>query len=481
MRAIRKTGILACSALLISGTVALGQQTDQNQTQSQGSGPIPAYRSPLGGAPDTSAPADSNGQANEQQSLSGVTGLTLGLETTRSYWQPHVEVTGTADSNSNETPGQTNWDTWASVSGGIDVHKITGRSQMILGYVGGGMFPVGDATQSGVSNGIVQSLSFSEQYNFHRSSVSVYEQATYLPESSFGFGGTGSGSLTGGLGSSGLQFGAGQTVLTGRGQNLDETSALEYDFHFSRRTSLTMAGGYSVLHYFDAPLFNYGLANGRAGFNFQATPKDSLAFAYTFGDYLYSGSNGTFQTHTVQVVYGRTISKVLAFQIGGGPEGVISNSSALTGTGPGSGSYSEVLWSLNSSLQYRAGRYGVFGSYSHGASGGSGVLIGSESDTATGGVSRQMSRTFSSAFTGGYSRTSGLPQAGAASGQHYDYWFGGVSFTKPIAETLGLNVSYQAQYQTANSAACLGAVCGGNSLRHLISVGLDWRERPLLF
>ncbi|MGH9573726.1 MAG: hypothetical protein ACRD40_09370, partial [Candidatus Acidiferrales bacterium] len=125
--------------------------------------------------------------------------------------------------------------------------------------------------------------------------------------------------------------------------------------------------------------------------------------------------------------------------------------------------------------------YRLNASYSHGIGGGSGVLVGGQMDTVTGSLTRQMSKTFSSGFTSGYSRTTGIPGSGAAANQTYDYWFGGINLTKPIGETLGLTLGYQVQYQTSNAAQCIGPTCGTNVLVHMISVGLGWHQRPLLF
>jgi hypothetical protein len=218
--------------------------------------------------------------------------------------------------------------------------------------------------------------------------------------------------------------------------------------------------------------------NARGGYNYQVTRKDTLAAIYTFGDYRYANSGQTFTDHTMQVSYGRVITGKLAFQIAAGPQ-IVFSQGVVTGTG--TSSMTQVLWTLNSSLQYQQRRYGLGLSYNRGVSGGSGVLVGSRTDNVTGTVTRQMSRTFSSGFSGGFSRNQGLSNAGAAAGQLYDYWYGAITLTKPIGPSLGLNLSYQVQYQTSNSALCVGPTCGANVLRHMISVGLGWHERPLLF
>jgi hypothetical protein len=137
---------------------------------------------------------------------------------------------------------------------------------------------------------------------------------------------------------------------------------------------------------------------------------------------------------------------------------------------------------LNTALQWQAERTSLGLAYSHGVSGGSGVLAGAVTDVVTGSVTRQVSRTFSNGLTAGYSRNEGVAIGSSTlSSQTYDYWFAGASLTHPMGRALGLTFSYQMQYQTSNARFCIGPTCGTDVIRHLISVGVGWHERPLLF
>ncbi len=476
---------MACLAL-----VAASVARAQDQGQDQSATPIPAYRSPLAGIAgngDTDAGNGSDQSQPQNQPLSGVQPLSLGMETTRSYWQPRLDIFGTADSNPQQMGEGQNWTTWINASGGVDIHRITGISDLSVGYTAGGMYANQNTAGSANGNGIIQGLNVADKFSFRRSTLSFFDQATYLPESAFGFGGAGGVGLPGaGFGAPGLAFNPGQTLLTGSGQMLNNADAVEFDELLSPRSSLTFSGGYSLLHYFgaDSNLIDYGVVNARGGYNYQMSRNNTLAVVYTFGDYRYGSSGQSMIDHTLQLSYGRVITGKLAFQAAGGPLAVLSTfSPTVSGGSAGTGlvSQSQVLWSVNTSLQYQAGRYGLGLAYAHGVNGGSGVLVGSEMDTVTGSLTRQMSRTFSSGFSGGYSKNRGLPGTGAFANESYDYWFGGLSLTEPLGPTLGLSLSYQVQYQTSNSAACIGVTCGKNVLRNMISIGLGWHERPLLF
>jgi len=482
MRALRPIfWYIACAALLWGQSVQA-----QQQGQDQSASPIPAYRSPIS-VIGANGDAETN-NSNENQPLSGVQPLSLGMATTRSYWQPRFNISGTADSNPTETGDGKNWIAWTSASAGVDIHRLRGVSDLSVGYTAGGMYSNEYASGSGVTQG----LNLAERLSFRRSTLSFFDQASYMPESAFGFANlSGAGLGTTATSTPGLAFNPGQTVLTGgSGQVVSNADAVELDELLAPRSSLTFAGGYSLLHYFGAgsDLFNYGVANARVGYNYSVSPDNSLAVLYTFGDYRYASSGQSMMDHALQLSFGRVLTEKLAFQAAGGPLAVFSKfSPTVVGSTGGSTagitlvSQSQLLWSVNTSLQYQQGRYGVGLSYGHGVNGGSGVLLGSEADTVTGSLTRQMSRTFTSGFSGGYSKNKGLPGMGPFAAQSYDYWFGGFNLNEPLGSTLAFTLSYQVQYQTSNAAACIGPICGENVLRHTISVGLGWHERPLLF
>jgi hypothetical protein len=474
---------IALSILALTATAARGQQQEQ-QSQDQGAAPIPAYHSPLASAADNgNSEVNPQGLTPDTSPLAGAAYISLGgLRTTRSYWQPHVDVFATFDSNpSQSTTTQPSWSTWTSFSGGVDIHRISGSSEMNVDYTGGVMYS-NDGT---ASNGVVQGLNFADKFSFRRSSISFFDQLSYLPEQAFGFGGLSGASLPGG-GAPGLGpgFVPGQSILAGRGQSLLNSFVTEVDVHLTPRSSVTFAGGYTLQHYFDSDLLDYGDVIGQAGYNYQLSPKNTIALVYRFSGFRYSHSSQSIDDHTAQISFARRVTGRLAFQIAAGPQVAVFRTPIPGGSGSSSGGTTnptQLYWSLNTTLQYQMQRTGLGLSYSHGVSGGSGVLAGSVNDTVTGSATRRMSRTFSSGVTAGYARNNGLTTGVTPSSQTYNYWFAGVNLTHPWGRSLGLTLSYQMQYQNSNAAFCVGPTCGTNLLRHLISVGLGWHERPLLF
>ncbi len=254
IRGLKYISVAAIGAVALCGTPARAQEQPPDPQQGQQpAAPIPAIRSPLASSADNGdETAGSQAMTPDTRSLTGAEDLTIGtMPLTHSYWQPHVSVSGTVDSNPNYG-SSSDWSTWTSLLGGVDIHHTSGMSDIILSYTGGGMFSNGGAAQ----NGIIQQLAFTDRIQFRRSAFSVFEQLAYLPESSFGFAGTAGSGLPGGGGVNlGTGFTPGQSILAPRGQNLSNSTAVEWDTKLTPRASLTFVGGYALLAEFRRPIW----------------------------------------------------------------------------------------------------------------------------------------------------------------------------------------------------------------------------------
>jgi hypothetical protein len=465
--------------------IAMGASSARAQQQTQDQ-PIPAYHSPLASQadnPDPNAPVPQ--LLPDNHALTGAQDPTLGVPSTNhSYWTPHVDVAVTLDSEPPVSGGGGGWTTWTTLTGGVDLRWLSGRSDMKVNYVGGGVFSNDGAS----SNGIVQDLNFVDRFNFRRWALTVIEQAAYTPETAFGSGGFPGISVPGGApGLGGLI--PGQTIITSEGQRFFNTSLGEVDVFLTPRSSLTFSGGYSLLHSFGQDLLDYGDVIAQAGYNYQATRKDSVGISYVFSGFRYNDFDESINTNTLLLSYGRNITGRLAFRIGAGPEFASINVPIIPGTGVGTigptsgGSTSNLYWFLSTSVQYQLQRTALAATYSHGVAGGSGVFGGSLADTVTGSASRQLSRISNGTWILGYSRNSGLTVNGLPqipnSNQTFDYWFTGLNYTRSWGRSLNLNVGYQLQYQNSNSSFCVGAGCGSSFTRNLITFGVGWRKQPI--
>ena len=238
---------LAIGAIALSVPMAWAQQQEQDQSAQpvQPTQPIPAYHSPLASAAnngDDEATADSQKLLPDTTALTGVQDLSLGVPATNhSYWQPHVDLSSTVDSNPLTGQGSTGWTTFTSIFGGVDLHRNSGNSMLTLDYVGGGSF----SNDGSVSNGIIQGLNFSDRLSYRRYVLSFFDQFLYAPQTPFGAAGIPNGPTIPGGGGFGNGYTPGQSLLTARGQRITNFAAGEMDVLLSPRTSLTFVGGYS--------------------------------------------------------------------------------------------------------------------------------------------------------------------------------------------------------------------------------------------
>jgi len=259
---------------------------------------------------------------------------------------------------------------------------------------------------------------------------------------------------------------------------------VEFDTKLTPRASLTFVGGYSLLHYFGDELANYGGVNFQAGYNYQLTRKDTIAVSYLFNGIRYSNLNQSINANTIQGSYGRRVTGRLAFQIAAGPQFVSSKSpitSSSTAPGTGTNSITSLYWSLNSSVHYQLRRASLSATYSHGVTGGSGVLAGAETDIVSGSVGEQVARTFNIAWNAGYSRNKGFTLGTNSLSQTFGYWFTGVNVTHPIGRSLDVFANYQLQYQDSSTTGCTGTACSTSVIRNQIGFGVNLHKQPIPF
>lgn len=456
---------------------------DNNQSTEQPTQPIPAYHSPLGGVGAGNQNANPSEVQPDTRPLAGAQQIGLGTQPIEhSYWQPTVSVYSTFDSNS--FGAGSGWVNFESFLGSVNVHRESARNDLTLVYAGGATV----SSDSSIGNTVLQQFELGDKISLRRAEISFFNSTTYIPEAAFGYGGLGGVNLPG-TGMLGLgEFVPEQSILAARDQRVSNADLGQVNYRLSRRASVTLLAGYSLLHFLGGGYFDFREPMVQAGYNYQWTRNDTVALSYRFDDFQFSGLGESIRDNRADLSYGRRVTGRAAFEVQAGPEAVffkISNPSA-TGTGTSGtvttgGSSSQLLWNLNSSLTYAVPRGTVSLSYSHGVNGGSGVLVGAVANTVLVSATRTLSREFTADARFGYARNTSLngPVQLVAS-RDYDYWFGGADLTHAFGRYLTLVGSYQYQRQTSNAPVCIGTVCG-TFTRNLISVGVTWQDRPLTF
>ena len=484
------------------GTIAARPQ-DQGQAPSpapsagagggtQPTQPVPAIRSPLASLSDNEEDADQQIPATpDDHALAGAQYLTLGGPAYRhSYWQPEFDLSAAAFS-SPELGGSGGWSTYTSLAGALNLTQISGNSTLTLSYDGGVSF-----SNDGGSTVNNDELAVTEALRYRRWRLDLIDQLSYLPQASFGYTTLGVTVPTTTGNTSGVQNGylPDQSILTAAGQRISNASIFEVDYLLSPRATLTFVGSASTLNYFDNDLNNTVQGSGQVGYNYLLSRRDTIAVTYSFSAFRYENINQSINSHAVQLAYSRRQTGKLAFQISAGPEFTLStipltSSSASTVATPTNTIQFEWTASLGLTYQLRQ-RTSLQATYSHGVTGGSGVLAGAVSDSAAGSLSHQLTKATTLGFSGGYSRNSGLALTPGlietetetgASNQTYDYWYGGVGLTRRIGRSINLLLGYQLQYQNSNASFCVTTPCGSSYTTHDIYLDLQFRPKFIPF
>ena len=415
--------------------------------------------------------------------LSGAEDFTPGRnQTTRSFLLPSMNVYQWADSNPFLSPHPDGFVALSSIFGKVLLRRNFGRSSLTVDYAGGGTIAnrqVSSPTGIGL-NSIVQEFETTQITRWRRFAMLFSDEFRYSPEASFGSmqGGMnnfdlGGDSLGGSLPDIRSFLTPDQSILTVRGGRVSNTFVTQGEYDLSARSSITAAGAYDVLRFFDSGLFDISNAMFMAGYNHQVSRTNSFGVIYRFNTIQFANLDRTLDDHVAQLSYGRRITGRLALQISSGPEvGVIRSA----GIAPAS----LFFWNAESVLHYDVGRTTLDLSYSRELTGGAGVLAGAETSRVEATANKGLSRAWQGSFRVGYAknRSVGTTSTSTAS-ETFDSWYGGVQFSRSLGRTGDIFAGYLAQLQTSNVAVCASIICAESLTRHQIYVGFNWRHRPI--
>src|SRR6266446_2747337 len=403
----------------------------------------------------------------DNQPLSGVQNPTLGTpEIRHSYWVPGIEYSNTSRSNFLNGGANSGWNTTSFVSTDLSLLGAWRHSALSANYSGGGYF----STDSAQGNEQYQQLSANYEMDGRRWQVLFVDEFSYLPESSFGFGGPSALSTAGIAGTlavplPGLQTGyvPSQTILTTIGPRYSNSSAAQLTYKVSARGSVTVAGSYGILRFINPGNIDSDTQILNAGYDYSITRRNSIGFTYRFGAYRYPGDPQALGDHVVQFEYGRKITGRMALKLAGGPE-------FTTFRVPVGSSTERISGSGNASLTYAFHQNSIALSYMHGVSGGSGVFNGADTDQVNATWSKRLTRIWNGSVNFGYARNRQILSAGS-----FDTWLAGAGLNRSLGRTAYFSLGYQAQIQSAHAAAP-----GTNYTTQQLFLSFQWHTRPLV-
>lgn len=407
-------------------------------------------------------------------SLTGAETSTLGSADLRhSYWVPGFEF-----QNSMQSPVKgTNWVSTSYFVGTASMNAFSSNSQFAFNYSGGGSV----SNSSSFPGGSYHRLDASQSFTFGQLKIAFLDQFSYLPQSSFGFGG-GSGLSTPGIGGvlgsavPGLQttYSPVQSLFDGTGPRFTNSAVIQTEYALTPRASLTATASYGVLRFTQGNAIETNDEIFSLGYNYQVTKNDTFGVVYRFTNYRYLGDPQALNDHTANLAYGRKITGRLALQLFGGPE-------INTFRHPIGSDTQRVSFSAGGEVNYAFARAGLSVSYNHGLSGGSGVLIGSVRDDVAARLSLPITRRWRANTGVGYALNapiSGSVTGSGSQGLHSLYVSGGLNYA--LSRTITANINYAFDYQDSTQPICPAGSCGSKYKEHQIWVGFQWHAHPFV-
>jgi len=459
------------TALSLSAAGVAQQEGDQQ--------PQPAASASSQDAAEAAGQGQATQESPDARSFSGVEEFTAGPPSqTRSYVSPSFQVFETGDSNFNVGAGPQRFQSVTSLVGRLALQNFRRHSQTTLDYLGGGQIYYNHSEL----NSTIHQLGFSQSYQGRKWGFLFDDQALYLPESSFGFGGFGSSgalgqSLGGAYGSNIASinpvFSPNATLFTGRGSRVANTVLTQVQYLVGRRSSISLSGSYGIIHFLEPRFIDTRNAFFTAGYTRQISSKDFVRISYAYGLFRFKNQGSPFETHLVQLSYGHRLSGRMAMELGGGPElNVFTN--------PLAGSSTPLTWSAQSSLDYRFRRGSVAVSYIRRTGTGGGVLFGATTDIVRFGLNSSLTRNWSISVSPGFSHNRSLPQtASGNTGGIFNSLFAGATLSRDLGRHASMFFRYNFQTQREEAVPCVAGNCRTTLLRHIVGFGFDFHPRQI--
>lgn len=472
-------------AIWLCATGAFGQDQGQNPQPTDPLGPIqPISPEPTGRNAKQPAAAGRGmaspyqPQTNDQpparpdeNTLAGAQFATPGsFGAPRTIFDPAISVSELAES-SRGTSAKTTVTPMTTVSGVLNFDREGARNHFIAFYSGGDSI----ANNSPLPAGPFHNLTLTEQIRAGRWYFLLRDD--FLASSGAVFGGAGTGGpgllaeLSSLLGSSlvaaGQQFTPNDTIGSGSAMRYRNATLGQAEYYLSRRTILTLAGSYGLLHFNSSGYISSHMVNGQAGIDHELDAVNSIAILGGYGKIDYTGTVNSTSDYLGALAYGRKITGRLAFQVSAGAQEINANRP--------SGNFQRWEPSVNSSLSYKGRRGGISASYTRGLTTGSGAFFGAIGDTISGSGQHQFTRYWTGSVDVGYAINTSLAPAGSPTSR-FDNWFVGANLGRHIGFRTQIDFNYGVQKQTGPSV-CPVASCGISGYLQTAGMTVNWHLR----
>jgi hypothetical protein len=296
-----------------------------------------------------------------------------------------------------------------------------------------------------------------------------------------------------------------QTILTVNTRTINNITTLAAGHRLDSSTSINLGGSVGQMRFIDNNGQNTDIWTTYAGVTRRLNARNSASAQYSFMRFNYGAYTSGIpsieqisysQVHSMQFSFVRQWNRHFMTSASAGPQWISSSNSAIVP--------SSTILSANASAAYtfRAGTASLM--YSHGTFGGSGYMLGVESDIAIAAFSRsfRIGKNLTIGVTGSYMRTSSLIAAEfeyACSIDNVNYiclvplnytpvtdaTFGGVQATRKLSRYLNAFASYTAIDQSSNLQTSVPNTPLSsnatilNGLNQVISFGIGYSPREI--
>jgi len=372
---------------------------------------------------------------------------------------------------------------------GLTMQRLWSRYQLAAAYVGG----VAYYNRAGTGLQQIQELQAQQTALWKTGQFSIRDSFSYLPEGSFGsgsYGGAGGfqlglGGIGEGMGVLGSGFGGHYGIMgsdqfgtLGQASHITNVTIADVVENLTPRSAVTAAASYGLMHFTDNTqnLINSRQYGGQVGFNYSINAKDQIAVTGVYMGFQFPGQVGAdnVNTEVVQLLYGHRVSGRMDLVMGAGPQWTKVHD-------PLSGTTTRLSASGQFTLRYRLRKANLAASYERFDTSGSGFFAGGQSDIVRASVSGPLGRRYTAEADAGFARTSRLQDVNlGVNANSFDYLFAGFAVRRQFGYNWGAFLAYQWNDQILDSSFCTpGLPCNRISVRHVLTIGVDWHFHPI--
>ena len=262
-----------------------------------------------------------------------------------------------------------------------------------------------------------------------------------------------------------------QTILTLNTRLVDNFTTIRFGHSLDSATTLNLGGSSGQMRFIDQNGQDIDTWMADAGVTRRLNARNSFSGQYSLSRFNYVGSFqvanaeqiSDSQANTLQFSLSRQWNPHLVTSASVGPQWISSSNSAIL---PSS---TRISANALASDTFRFGTASLM--YTRGTTGGSGYMLGAESDIAMASFVRSFGKNLTIGVTGSYMRTAGLSNNGVTSGE-----YGGAQATRKLGRYFNVFASYTAIDQ---SSSLLNVPNVLNTLWQTIGFGIGYSPREI--